>query len=83
MFRTAAEISAKLSYEGNIRQPMALTALGKLLTASGYVSKRVGHAGIRGYIVKELSHNQADARNRVLQVGDEKNENADSADSIF
>ncbi|MCQ2339650.1 MAG: virulence-associated E family protein [Paludibacteraceae bacterium] len=83
VFRTAAEISAKLSYEGNIRQPMSLTALGKLLTASGFVPKRFGHAGTRGYIVTELSNNQVVAHERVSQIEHDSEEIADSADSIF
>ncbi|MCQ2310330.1 MAG: hypothetical protein MJZ64_01075 [Paludibacteraceae bacterium] len=58
VFRTAAEISARLSFLGNIRQPMELRQLGKLMSAKGFVQVRVGHSGKRGHIVSELTNNK-------------------------
>ncbi|MBQ0118704.1 MAG: hypothetical protein KBS42_02950 [Bacteroidales bacterium] len=66
VFRTAAEISARLSFLGNIRQPMALSVLGRLLICHHFVSVRL-HGGIRGYFVIEHTNNQADTRRMVEQ----------------
>ena len=71
VFRTAAEISARLSFLGNIRQPMELRQLGKLLSCHHFVSVRV-HGGIRGFFVIEHTHNQADARKIVEQYNQER-----------
>ena len=40
--RTAAEISAKLTWQGNIRHPMTLQQLGRLLSAEGITQSRCG-----------------------------------------
>ena len=71
VFRTAAEISARLTFLGNIRQPMELRQLGKLLSCHHFVSVRV-HGGIRGFFVIEHTHNQADARKIVEQYNQER-----------
>ena len=83
MFRTAAEISAKLTYEGNIKKPMDLRTLGKLLSANGYCQHRIGHGGIRGYIVIEHTNNQSDAKSRIQDITDSNADIADIADMIF
>ena len=83
VFRTAAEISAKLTYEGNIKKPMELSKLGRLLSALGYCQRRIGHGGIRGYIVIEHTNNQSDAKGRMQDITDSNADSADSADSIF
>ena len=80
VLRTAAEISAKLTWQGNIRKPMSLSALGRLLSAHGFIQKRVGHNRVRGYLVVE---NQRNAITDESTMNLLRNQNADSADSIF
>lgn len=73
VFRTAAEISAKLSYEGNIRQPMELRQLGRLLSCHSFMPLKIT-GGKRGYFVVEHGNSQADARKIVEEF---------NSDSIF
>lgn len=83
VFRTTAEISAKLTWQGNIRKPMSLAALGRLLTAQGFAQKRL-HGGMRGYIVVE---NQRNSTNDILQIqhlkDQESGDSGDRGDSTF
>lgn len=67
VFRTAAEISARLSFLGNIKQPMALQALGKMLTCHSYMSLRTT-GGKRGYFVVEHTNNQKDAQKIIEEL---------------
>lgn len=60
VFLTLAEISAKLSMYGNIRNPMDLRQLGATMKKLGFQPMRRGHTGTRGYIMIE---NSADAIN--------------------
>ena len=80
VFRTTAEISATLSWRGNIRHPMALQALGRLLQSQGFSQKRLT-GGTRGYLV--IEHGQTienDNRRRRLV---ENSDNSDNSDNTF
>ena len=63
---TVAEISAKLTYYGNIRHPMDIRQLGALLRKMGYETKRFGKDGRRGYIVMELSADAVNAKRKIM-----------------
>ena len=67
LFRTAAEISARLSFLGNIKQPMALSVLGHLFNCHNFVSVRIG-GGKRGYFVVEHTNNQQDAQKIIEEL---------------
>ena len=78
--RTAAEISAKLTWQGNIRHPMDLRSLGKLLSAEGFEQRRLGHNGRRGYLVVENQRNMVADEAIMSEL---RSENADIADMSF
>ena len=67
VFRTAAEISARLSYLGNIRQPMAINVLGRMLVQQGYPPIKLS-GGKRGYFVVEHTNTQADMKNILKEL---------------
>ncbi|MCQ2342968.1 MAG: hypothetical protein MJZ75_05730 [Paludibacteraceae bacterium] len=67
VLRTVAEISAKLTYQGNIRQPMSLANLGKLLQREGYLQKRCT-GGVRKYVVRELQNTAAEKEYEIQQL---------------
>ena len=62
---TVAEISAKLIMYGNIRHPMDIRQLGALLRKMGYIQKRFGEKGQRGYIVQEFSADAINTNRRI------------------
>lgn len=62
---TVAEISAKLTLYGNIRRPMDIRQLGALLKRLGYIKRRVGHNGITGYFVIELTAESINANRKL------------------
>ncbi len=67
VFRTAAEISARLSFLGNIRQPMALSVLGRMLVQQGYLPIKLP-GGKRGCFVLEHTNTQADIQNILKEL---------------
>ncbi|MBQ0118967.1 MAG: hypothetical protein KBS42_04325 [Bacteroidales bacterium] len=69
VFRTAAEISARLSFLGNIRQPMALSVLGRLLICHHYLPLKTT-GGKRGYFVVEKTNNQQDMKDIINELED-------------
>lgn len=62
---TVAEISAKLTNYGNIKKPMALSHLGRLLTRMGFISKRTNGNGPRGYIVLENNTDRINSKRKL------------------
>ena len=80
VLRTVAEISAKLTWQGNIRHPMDLRSLGKLLSAEGFEQRRLGHNGRRGYLVVENQRNMVADEAIMSEL---RSENADIADMSF
>ena len=73
VFRTTAEISATLSWRGNIRHPMALAALGRLLVQAGFTSKRMAGGGPRGFLVLEHQRNMADDQKQIKAIKEQEN----------
>ena len=73
VFRTTAEISATLTWRGNIRHPMSLAALGKLLVQAGFTSKRMAGGGPRGYIVLEKPHNLVADQQVITNIREQEN----------
>ena len=65
-FMTTAEISDKLVTYGNIKRPMPLNRLGMLLKQAGFVDKRVGKEGVRGWIVRVKDMDEVQA-NRIKE----------------
>ena len=83
VLRTAAEISAKLTWQGNIRKPMSLQQMGRLLSARGFVQKRI-HGGTRGYLVIEHQRNMVEDEARMSKLKElEKCDNGDNGDNTF
>ena len=64
-FMTTAEISDKLVTWGSIKKPMPLNRLGMLLKQAGYPCKRIGKAGIRGWIVRERGLDEVNANRNI------------------
>lgn len=67
VFRTAAEISARLSFLGNIRQPMELRQLGKILSCHSFMPLKTTR-GKRGYFVVEHTNNQQDMKDIINEL---------------
>ena len=61
VFRTTAEISANLVFHGNIKHPIDLRALGRIMAQQGFVSKRLKNTGPRGFLVLENQVNSSSA----------------------
>ena len=80
VLRTAAEISAKLTWQGNIKHPMSLQQLGRLLSAEGFTQIRYGKNRTRGYLVVENQRNMT--ADEAIMTG-LREENADNADNKF
>ena len=72
VLRTTAEISAKLIYQGNIKNPMDLRNLGKLLARNGFQQRR-SH-GIRKYVVHELQNTSIEKEYEINQIREEDNQ---------
>ena len=72
VFRTTAEISAQLVYHGNIKHPMDLRALGRVMSAMGYVSKRLGKTRARGFLVIENQVNSSTALELAKRIREEE-----------
>ena len=53
VFLTTAEIAAKLTTYGVLHKEVDPRRLGSILSKLGYLAKRSGHNGSRGYIVRE------------------------------
>ncbi len=79
VFRTTAEISAYLTWKGNVRHPMSLQSLGKILSAKGFEQKRL-HGGIRGYVVIEKTQNVAEDGKRIAKIKEQ--ESGDKGDMV-
>ena len=79
VLRTTAEISARLTLRGNIKQPMSLNNLGKLLHSQGF--QQVKRHGYPKYIVRELENDAADKQREISQVREAAGDSGDSGDS--
>ena len=66
-FMTTAEISDKLVTMGSIKKPMSMSRLGMVLQQAGFQSKRVGKAGIRGWVVRERDMEEIKANRQNCQ----------------
>jgi len=53
---------------GSIKKPMSMSRLGMVLQQAGFQSKRVGKAGIRGWLVRVRDTDEIKA-NRVHLAG--------------
>ena len=76
VFRTTAEIAANLAWRGNIRNPMGLAALGRILAAKGFTQRRLPHGGARGYVVIEHQRNIVEDQQKIQQLKDEEYANS-------
>ena len=84
VFRTTAEISAQLVYHGNIKHPMDLRALGRVMSAMGYVSKRLGKTRARGFLVVENQVNSSTALALAQKIrAQEMADKADKGQEVF
>ena len=84
VFRTTAEISAQLVYHGNIKHPMDLRALGRVMSAMGYVSKRLGKTRARGFLVIENQVNSSTALALAQKIrAQEMADKADKGHEVF
>ena len=84
VFRTTAEISAQLVYHGNIKHPMDLRALGRVMSAMGYVSKRLGKTRARGFLVIENQVNSSTALALAQKIrAQEMADKADKGQEVF
>ena len=72
VFRTTAEISAQLVYHGNIKHPMDLRALGRVMAQQGFVSKRLRGSGPRGFLVVENQVNSSTALELAKRIREEE-----------
>ena len=72
VFRTTAEISAQLVYHGNIKHPMDLRALGRVMAQQGFVSKRLRGSGPRGFLVIENQVNSSTALELAKRIREEE-----------
>ena len=79
VLRTAAEISAKLTWQGNIKHPMSLQQLGRLLSLNGFEQKRIT-GGVRCYIVIE---NQRNAISDEANINRLRSQSSDNSDNTF
>ena len=68
-FMTTAELSARLSCLGNLRNPLSIRKLGELLRKIGYQQVKHGKLRVRGYIVRELDTHTLD-ENRKNVAGE-------------
>ena len=83
-FRTTAEISANLVFRGNIKHPMDLRALGRVMSAMGYVSKRLGKTRARGFLVIENQVNSSTALALAQKIrAQEMADKADKGHEVF
>ena len=64
-FMTTTEISDKLVTMGSIKKPMSMSRLGMVLQQAGFQSKRVGKAGIRGWVVRERDMDEIKANRNI------------------
>ena len=71
-FRTTAEISANLVFRGNIKHPMDLRALGRVMAQQGFVSKRLRGSGPRGFLVVENQVNSSTALELAKRIREEE-----------
>ncbi|MBR0297342.1 MAG: hypothetical protein IJQ95_08150 [Paludibacteraceae bacterium] len=72
VFRTTAEISAQLVYHGNIKHPMDLRALGRVMVQQGFVSKRLPGGGARGFLVIENQVNSSTALQLAQRIREQE-----------
>lgn len=68
-FMTTAELSARLSFLGNLRNPLSIRKLGELLRKIGYQQVKHGKLRVRGYMVRELDTYMLD-ENRKNMAGE-------------
>ncbi len=65
-FMTTAELSARLAFLGNLRNPLSIRKLGELLRKIGYQQVKHGKLRVRGYVVRELDTNTLDENRKNL-----------------
>lgn len=65
-FMTTAELSARLSFLGNLRNPLSIRKLGELLRKIGYQQVKHGKLRVRGYVVRELDTDTLDNNRKNL-----------------
>ena len=65
-FMTTAEISERLVFYGNIKNPMSLSRLGALLSQRKFISLRRGFPQRRGWVVYERDSQELDTERRQL-----------------
>ncbi len=65
-FMTTAELSARLSFLGNLRHPLSVRKLGELLRKIGYQQVKHGKLRVRGYMVHELDTNTLEVNRKNL-----------------
>ena len=68
-FMTTAQISERLVTYGNIKRPMPLNRLGVLMGTAGYrcVSRRIGGAKSRGWLVYQRNSDEINSLKRLLK----------------
>ena len=59
-------------FRGNIKHPMDLRALGRVMSAMGYVSKRLGKTRARGFLVIENQVNSSTALELAKRIREEE-----------
>jgi hypothetical protein len=65
-FMTTAEISERLVFYGNIKNPMSLSRLGALLSQRKFISLRRGFPQRRGWVVYERDSQEIDRERSQL-----------------
>ncbi|MCQ2310586.1 MAG: hypothetical protein MJZ64_02415 [Paludibacteraceae bacterium] len=65
-FMTTAELSARLAFLGNLRNPLSIRKLGELLRKIGYQQVKHSKLRVRGYVVRELDTNTLDENRKNL-----------------
>ena len=71
-------------FRGNIKHPMDLRALGRVMSAMGYVSKRLGKTRVRGFLVIENQVNSSTALALAQKIrAQEMADKADKGQEVF
>ena len=68
VFMTAAQISDKLITYGNIKKPMHIAQLGKVLSKFGFQKIKSGKLRISGYMVYERTSDEIDANKQPINL---------------
>ena len=82
--KSKARRAANLVFRGNIKHPMDLRALGRVMSAMGYVSKRLGKTRARGFLVIENQVNSSTALALAQKIrAQEMADKADKGQEVF